>query len=567
MGLRWDMDRRTRVFWGVLALLLVLGLFSIYLAVHRIYQVDECQNGFMARIIGTGQSDRFFTNAPLWLMGPLAWLARSARASADLWMWSRLIFLGLFWLNLTLMALVTGARIRSRRGIFILLMAATLAPLWDYGFEIRHDNLILLGLLLMWWLGRTHPRGLSSYFLLGLLAVLLQFVAFKAFLFVLPLSAAFLLFPHPEHRQTRLRLGTFWILGALTAFLLCRAAYGLSGLWPAYLAGFQVGVSASGAVDRFGPWLALQRPLSQTPLLLAAVAAALIAFGRELGRDWRSTLRWDSHTPECLLFLGTLGLLLVNPTPFPYNLVNLIPFGFILACRFLDPLIDKILEKPQDSALAIGILVFTHVVPFSLATWRHVSWDNGRQEFIMSLAEEFTDPAKDRVYDAVGLVPSRSSINFRWFLHTLNIQSFTDGKAASVSQMLEAQPAAVLIPNYRTGWLLASDWNFIQQHYVPLSDDFWVLGRALPAGGGPYTVIHPGRYLVMGQRGGKFQPLSDIRVDKRILTSTTVELGLGTHELEGPADTVLAIVWLGPKLDQLPNPGRGDRNRLFVNWY
>jgi hypothetical protein len=549
------------------ALLAILVFFSIYLALNRIYQVDECQNVFMGRTLGTGQSGSYFTNAPLWLMGPLAWLARSAKASADMFMWGRLVFLGVFWLNLTLMALATGVKVRSLRGAFILLMAATLAPLWDYGFEIRHDNLILTGLLLMWWLGRTRPRGLSSYFLLGLLAVLMQFIAFKAFLFALPLSAAFLLFPHPNHRQPRVRLFGAWVSGGVIAFLLCRAAYGFAGLWPVYLAGFQGGVSASGTVDRFGAWIALQRPLGQTPLLLAILAAAVLVFARELGREGQSALRWDSHAPECLLFLGALALLLVNPTPFPYNLVNLIPFGFLLACRFLDPLVEEWLEQPRGPAVALGLLLFAHAAPFSLATWRHISWDNARQESIMSLAEKFTDPAKDRVYDAVGLVPSRSSINFRWFLHTLNIRSFTDGKSASVSQMLEAQPAAVIIPNYRMGWLPASDWDFIHHRYVPLSDDFWVLGQALPAGGGSYSVVHPGRYQLIGRRGGPFQPLTGAQVDGKTAASASVELGLGPHEFKCPMDTVIAIVWLGPTLNQLPDPGRGDRNRLFVNWY
>jgi len=29
----------------------------------------------------------------------------------------------------------------------------------------------------------------------------------------------------------------------------------------------------------------------------------------------------------------------------------------------------------------------------------------------------------------------------------------------------------------------------------------------------------------------------------------------------------LAVVWVGPKLDKVPQVGRGDHRRLFVNWY
>lgn len=109
--------------------------------------------------MGTGQTASYFTNAPLWLMGPLAWVVRSAKELSELFMLSRWIFLFVFWLNIGLMVLAIGIRIRSRQGLFILFIAATLAPLWDYGFEVRHDNLILAALPLMWWLGRTRPPG------------------------------------------------------------------------------------------------------------------------------------------------------------------------------------------------------------------------------------------------------------------------------------------------------------------------------------------------------------------------------------------------------------------------
>jgi len=561
------MEKQVRRFWTIAALLAVLGGFSIYLAMNRIYQVDEAQNIFMARIIGTGQSASYFTTAPLWLVGPLAWLARSAGESSDLFLWNRGIFLGVFWLNIGLITLATGVRIRSSRGLFVLLMAATLAPLWDYGFEIRHDNLILAGLLLMWWLGRTRPRGLASYFFIGLLSVLVQFLAFKAIVYVVPLSAALLLFPPPAHGQSRLRLASAWIAGALVSFLFCRVAYGYSGLWQVYLSGFRGGLGAPGAATRFSPWIALQRPLSQTPLLLAVIAAAFWRFSQELRTEFRSAMRWESHAPECLLVLGALGVLFINPTPFPYNLINFIPFAFLLACRYLDPLVESAKEHPRGAALAFGLLLFAHAVPFVTATWRHLDWTNARQEKIMRTAEALTDPGRDPVYDAAGLVPTRSSIHFHWYLHSLNIKSFLDGKVVGVPQMLEARPAAVLIPNYRTDWLPKSDGQFIQSRYLPLADDFWVLGQILPAGGGRYTVVHSGRYQLVDLREGVAQPLANATVDGRAVPSGNTELQLGVHDVKGATDSRPAIVWIGPRADRIPDLGPGDHRRLFVNWY
>lgn len=91
-----------------------------------------------------------------------------------------------------------------------------------------------------------------------------------------------------------------------------------------------------------------------------------------------------------------------------------------------------------------------------LATRRHLEWTNYRQERLMRRAEDLTDPAKDPVYDGVGLVPARSSIHFRWLLHSMNIRSFTSGPGPRIHDLLAARPAAVFIPSYRNEFVEAS---------------------------------------------------------------------------------------------------------------
>lgn len=163
-----EVRQQRAVFWLPLGL---LAAFALWLAVTRIYQVDEAQNLYMAKVIAMDQTGTYFSNALLWMLGPLSWLIRSVEDSASLFLAGRLLFLGLFCLNIWLLALATGVPLRSTAGRVALLGAATLVPLWDYGFEIRHDNLILTGLLLIWWLGRaragrappsTRYRGIST---------------------------------------------------------------------------------------------------------------------------------------------------------------------------------------------------------------------------------------------------------------------------------------------------------------------------------------------------------------------------------------------------------------------
>ena len=103
----------------------------------------------------------FFSHGGCW--NSRSWLIRSIGDSASLFLAARLLPLGVFDLNVWLLALATGVSLHSIQGRFALLEAATLAPMWDCGFEICQDNVILAGLLFIWWLGRVRARGLGAF--------------------------------------------------------------------------------------------------------------------------------------------------------------------------------------------------------------------------------------------------------------------------------------------------------------------------------------------------------------------------------------------------------------------
>jgi hypothetical protein len=267
--------------------------------------------------------------------------------------------------------------------------------------------------------------------------------------------------------------------------------------------------------------------------------------------------------------------------------VNLVPFAFLLAFRYAVTISNTVWERPALRPLVVTLLVFAHAAPFFIATRRHLDWPNYRQERLMQFAEQLTDPAKDPVYDGIGMVPTRPSVHFNWFLHSLNINQFTDGSGPTVSDMLALRPAAVFIPSYRTDWLPEEDHEFIRERYVPLADDFWVLGKVLPPGGGTFEVFHPGRYRIStldtsSLLGTYPETLAEIMARPSVqeeeppldgilngdrLPDKPVELPVGTHRIEAESDEEIAVVWVGPRLDRLPELGRGDHRRLFFNWY
>jgi len=568
--------------WGiVLAAGCFLFKFSLYLAASRIYQVDECENIFIARILAAGQTGNYFSFvSPLSLV--LAWLTHGIAQSVNIFASARCFMVLIFWLNLLLIALATGERLFSRRFPIALMGAISLAPLWDYGFEIRGDNILLTGLLLFWCAARNAPAKLQSCFIAGTITVALQFVAFKAFVYTLPLSFLILFFP-PIDRAPRWKLVLAWVFGATGMFLLFRLTYGMAGLWQLYLSdASRVFTDASGS-NRFTPWATLERLLTQTPLLLALLFAGLITMTMDLVRRRKAAFTWNGWFPETFLLAIAFAALMINPTPFAYNLLNLVPFIFLFVFRYVVLFLKDSWTSPVWCPLFISIFIFGHLVPFGVATYRHLNWTSQRQEEIMQLAEALTDPVKDPVYDGIGMVPTRSAINFNWFLHSFNIRNFTSGVWPSVSKMLADRPAVVIIPSYRTDWLPERDHEFIRDRYVSIADDFLVLGKVLPAGGGAFEIYHPGRYRIATLEGsdltgtypagiaGAFAPEIAGKVtgilDGMKLTNQVVELATGTHRIQCTLNCQPTVIWLGPKLERIGRHSGGDHQMLFVNWY
>ena len=571
--------------WILLGSLAALIGVSVHLAITRIYQVDECTELIVARILAMGQAKAYPGGIGL-LQFPLSWAVHGATRSADYYVAARLVMVAIFWLNLVLIAIATGERLLSRRGLVALLGAATLAPLWDYGFEIRHDNLLLTGLLLTWCVLRVRPKGPPSYLVAGALAVALQFAAHKAFAYVVPLSLAVLVFPPPGHKASRWKLALWWTIGAfgmLVALRLVYGAYDATGSWAAHRRNVQFVSQVATGGDRFGPGMALGRLPGQTPLLLALVASALVAVAVDFRRRGRSALAWDGSLPEALLLAVAFAALLVNPTPFPYNLLHLVPYAFLFAFRHASVLFREIQDEPALLTVVGTVLVFVHLVPFCVATQRHWDWPNSRQTRLMRLAEDLTDPAKDPLFDGIGMVLTRPVIDPRSLLHSLAFESLIKGSGPQVRDMLAARPAAVVIPNYRTDWLPTADQDAIRERYVALADDFMVLGKVLPAGGGTFQTFHPGRYRISSLEqsdlaeacpggSGRLPAPSDkagftATLDGVPVSIGPVDLTVGSHRIVSKPGCQPAVVWAGPKLDRAGRLSQSDHRLLFANWY
>jgi len=587
MGVRPQTGAKAQLFKGLpFALLIVgiavLGSLSFSLAALRIYQVDECVNVWVAHLIASGKP----VPADLYQV-ILSWVIPMGGGATDLFASARVITFLIFWLNLILLAMATGERILSLRWLVALAGAATLAPLWDYGFEVRHDNLLLTGILLMWGVVRFQPPRLGAFFFVGACFVGLEFISIKAILYTFPISLGIFVFPPPGERQARWKLFAAWCLGAVVAFVALRLVFKFAGLGQDYLTGVQSVASVPGESLRFWPFpLTLPRLLTQTPLLVAIVIAAVITCVATILRGGRAALNWDGILPEVLLLGAALTALFANPNPYPYNLLHVAPYAFLLAFRYGAMLWKQLPQRSAFAPIALSVVAFTHLAPFVTETHRHWKKTNFHQEDLMKRTEDLTDPQKDTVFDGIGMVPTRNVCDVRTFIHGQSLNNLVNGPGPHIRDLLAANPPSVVILSYRTDWLPPEDIDFIYQRYVPLTDDFMVLGTLLPAGGGTFQVFHAGRYHITSAAGshivGTYAPPRDLKeelaepkvepplvgtVDGIALNGRPIELSVGTHRIECAPDQNAAVAWVGPHLDEVPRIPGGNHHLLFVNWY
>lgn len=532
------------------ALLILVGalvVLSLWLAWNRIYQVDEAQNAYTAWLLGAGLSRSFDVSVPVFLV-PFAWLSRFVGSAGTIFLQVRLGFCLLFWLNLLLIVKAAGLRLRSRAGLWALVGVALLPPLWTYGLEVRHENWILCGLLLMWLVGRHHSAKAWAYPVLGLTACLMQLGAFKALAYWVPVSLVFLLFPPPGTSRPRLKLMLAWLGGGSVGCLLGLAVHLSLGTLHGFLAD-QASLShvASKGV-RFAPWSALTKLLTQAPLLLAALVIPGIALLVAAIRSGRAAWTWAGPLPEILLWTLTCALLLVNPNPFPYNLVSITACGALALITCLrHPPLAGLLAAGENRVLLFGLLVFAQGVPFAIQTDVLLEATNDRQIQLMAWAERLTDPAKDTVFDAAGLVPMRRSATHTWFVNLTNAEAFRSGIAGSLRQAIERDAPAVIIPTFRFSYLSPEDIEAVRANYLGLAPDLWVLGTALQPGTQTWVCRHPGRYALAVV--GDAKPGAWIKLDGQLIAPGVYAFVPGAHTLEASPEGKAVVAWVGPWLD------------------
>ncbi len=533
-----------RLGWPLLGLAVALVL-SLSLALNRVYQVDEAQGAYSAWIQGAGFSSQLFTHAPFYLI-PFGWAARHADSAEGVFDLLRLGFWGIWWLNLGLLSLAAGAWPWSRKGVFLVLAALLTPPLWTYGLEARHENVILVGLLVLWVsIRRGRGRGWVAFAVLGATSVLLQASAFKAIAYWLPIGVLALTLPHPSFGR-RGWLAAGWLGGAVGAALLVFSVEHAAGLWPSFWAEQTRFLHGAFQVERFSPLPTLLKLLRQCPVLVASGLVLGFWYVRRTPLPRNRRAFYEGIWPELLLASACLALLLINPNPFPYNLLTVSASLVLVATALVAELEATIPDRAVRGALLLAAAI-AQAIPAGVQIHQLLLSGNERQVELMKAAEALTGP-QDRVYDSAGLVPTRKSVGYVWFMNIANVQGFRDGALPDFLASFKATPPAVVIPTYRFNYLDPKDEKEIEDTYVALAPDLWVAGHLFLGPQDAWQCRLGGRYRIKILAGDG----SAARLDGQLISGDVLTLSSGIHRWSAPEGTRAAVVWVGPNLSDIP---------------
>jgi hypothetical protein len=243
-----------------------------------------------------------------------------------------------------------------------------------------------------------------------------------------------------------------------------------------------------------------------------------------------------------LAFLAfTLLALAVNPVPYPYNLVWMTPavlFAGSAGARWLLERAGRARVPLLAAGLAFSVAQFWSELRGD--EYLNRSWDIELR--ISEAAEALTAPG-DPVFDGVGMVCTRPPATRDWLLHSVFMPEYRSGRREQLRDVIaRAAPPVLIGGHYRFNGLTDADWRAIALHYVPLSNQLWVLGAQTSAPETRVEILRSGRYLLLTPGPA---PLID---GQRFSDHEIVSLAAGSHLVRGEA----TLAWLGPSASELP---------------
>ena len=527
-----------------------LFLTCAWLSFRRHLHVDEL-SGLYAIQLGAafGHGEYGTIELSSVLFRPLAWwLASSER-----------LFVGFRWLELGLLfglcwsiAQVQKALPSALGRAIVFFLAVSFGPLWRHGFEVRHDIFVAYLVVLLAWagerarIGRLSPWAAS---ITGLGVILAQANSSKAFTLWLPGLALCALLAARGQRPWLKRFAATslrFVPGIVAGVALLACVLGAAGMLGEYWQQLRQFTNFSSAPPyRLSAWPLLTFAVSRAPLHAGFVLLGLVCVAR---RVLTRTALDEAWVPLGAFALSGLSIVL-NPTPFPYNLTWLSPAWLLMAAFGIaqsSTLLARKAPRPTLHALlaaAAGALALLCFWNCQRDPYYRKPWD--AQLRVIAAAEALTSP-NEPVLDLCGLVISRPPVAKDWIVHSLYMPAYHAGQRETVREIMERVWPPVAITVYRWSFLDRADWLTFRGNYLPFSDDVWTLGRVVAKNSDDVEIPRAGRYQVHAKGDAGTLDGQPIHGDD------VVWLARGKHPLFTPQGYTLT--WVGPHSPRTPPP-------------
>lgn len=561
-----------RVGRAVVAALLVCGLALLSaVSCHRAFQVDEVEHIHAAYHVRSGRAlyaEVWQVHMPL-LYGLLAPVVDvdDPRASYQR---SRGLVLAM-WLATALLAARCATRIAGRLGASGVAPDPALAGaltagllLWhttfvERGMEVRPDGLLALCVTAALWL-ELDGRGRASRTLLAGTLLGLGLLATQKAVFATAVFGGLWLWRACRRRRCGPLLvpAAGWAVPVAVALAWIAAVGGLEAFWRDVLVG---AAAAAGRVEErlaFSPVGFLvqegRRNLCFSVLALVGLASFLTTMLRRPTRDLGPPDHRDAIALPAMLALTLLGTLWLQPFPWPYVHVGMLPplaiVGAAAVSRALGRLpVDRRRLAWPLAALLVCLQVAT-AAPRLLAKASPERGAAGQQQQLALLEEvQRVTAADDPVFDLAGLY-------FRpdgYPAYALSGDLYRLYRAGGLPPMVPAlreRGNVAFVYNYRVGWLRGEERTFLHEHYAHYTGNLFLHGRelsGLPADiDVPFEVLRTKRFRYDG-------PVSALLVDGQPFTSGELARGVHVLRLRRPLTGARLILDVpGPRPQRLP---------------
>lgn len=538
----------------IVAITLVVAALALCLfvgwpyAMTRNLHVDEFHDIYGMRLLTTYARPADADPVEIYLV-VFGWVIRNATATADMVLTLRGMFFFIFVAALAGVAAAQRGMTALVERLGLLLLFLLFVPAWRHGIEIRHDILLGLGVTFLYAIAETslsRPLGWKLAGAAGACAALMQLNSHKAVVLAAPALAA-IVYLSMRHRALRPRIVlhtcAFVVAGGVAGLALGALIFLRENALHAYVDKLLHFADYASAAKRFSAAPVLWYMLQHGPVQCALSIIGLV----HAGLQWR-TRGYHSAMIGAFFLVVVVVTLLINPTPFPYNMTWL-SIGILISAAHGFRALTSWTARIRVSAMVTGGVVLALAVGTGMHAWQDDTYLHipaKKQLDVIAAAEALTS-ATDSVLDASGMVASRPPASKDWILHSLFMPEYKAGRREQFRDIIARDAPPVVIRNYyRWKWLTAADHDAVDAHYVALSPQLWVLGRHSETSAVTFDVIRRGRYLVLATTG------HGVRVGGLDHPARTiVTWDVGPQEIVADVGGI-SITWLGPTLQTSP---------------